>query len=147
MPASPARSLAAGASLRRRAGAPLRMVFGGNDPEKPKLTREDEPEEFFSSSFESMPAEEKLKDPLVIIGRAAAPATTAAAARRARGRSDGRPRRRDGEGGRARARAETRRGDGGTRAPRLEAAPAPRRLVSIFFPFALLVVFNAAGMI
>ena len=49
------------------------MVFGGNDPEKPKLTREDEPEEFFSSSFESMPAEEKLKDPLVIIGRAAAP--------------------------------------------------------------------------
>lgn len=127
MPASPARSLAAGASLRRRAGAPLRMVFGGNDPEKPKLTREDEPEEFFASSFEDMPAEEKLKDPLVIIGRAAAPATTAAAARRARGRSDGRPRRRDGEGGRARARAETRRGarDGGTRAPRLEAAPVP----------------------
>ena len=103
MPASPARSLAAGASLRRRAGAPLRMVFGGNDPEKPKLTRDEEPEEFFTSSFESMPAEEKLKDPLVIIGRAAAPATTAAGARRARGRSDGRPRRRDGEGGRARA--------------------------------------------
>ena len=25
--------------------------------------------------------------------------------------------------------------------------PRPRRLVSIFFPFALLVVFNAAGMI
>mmetsp|Transcript_3668 Transcript_3668/g.12693 ORF Transcript_3668/g.12693 Transcript_3668/m.12693 type:complete len:107 (-) Transcript_3668:25-345(-) len=88
VPASPARSLAAGASLRRRAGAPLRMVFGGNDPEKPKLTREDEPEEFFASSFEDMPVDQKLKDPLVIIG-----------------------------------------------------------LVSIFFPFALLVVFNAAGMI
>lgn len=49
-------------------------------------------------------------------------------------------------GGRAR-RDAPRRGDGGTRAARLEAAPAPRRLVSIFFPFALLVVFNAAGMI
>jgi len=55
-------------SALRRKSPPLRMVFGGNDPDPKKITREDEPEEYFASDFESASVEEKLKDPLVIIG-------------------------------------------------------------------------------
>jgi len=48
------------------------MVFGGNDPEPKKITRADEPEEYFASDFESASVDEKLKDPLVIIGSSTA---------------------------------------------------------------------------
>lgn len=43
-------------------------LLGGDDEEKPKLTRENEPEEYFQSSFEELAPAEKAKDPLVIIG-------------------------------------------------------------------------------
>jgi len=68
--------------------ATRRFMFGGDDENKPKLTRESEPEEYFASNFEELAPEEKVKDPLVLIG-----------------------------------------------------------LLSIFFPFALLAVFNAMGLI
>eukprot|EP00631_Chrysoreinhardia_giraudii_P004098 CAMPEP_0197418156 /NCGR_PEP_ID=MMETSP1170-20131217/3979_1 /TAXON_ID=54406 /ORGANISM="Sarcinochrysis sp, Strain CCMP770" /LENGTH=105 /DNA_ID=CAMNT_0042945185 /DNA_START=26 /DNA_END=343 /DNA_ORIENTATION=- len=64
------------------------MLLGGDDDGKPKLTRENEPDEYFESSFEQKSTEEKFKDPLVIIG-----------------------------------------------------------LVSIFFPFLLLVIFNGMGLV
>ena len=46
------------ADPRRRRRAPLRRP----------LTAANEPEEFFASDFESMAPEEKLKDPLVLLG-------------------------------------------------------------------------------
>ena len=51
----------------RRVGRTRRMAF---DPEGggKKITRDNEPEEFFSSDFEKLSAEEKFKDPLVILG-------------------------------------------------------------------------------
>ena len=64
---------------RRRGGAPTRDVTarhrrGGNPrrhrraPLRRPLTAANEPEEFFASDFESMAPEEKLKDPLVLLG-------------------------------------------------------------------------------
>ena len=47
-----------GGDPRRRRDAPLRRP----------LTAANEPEEFFASDFESMAPEEKLKDPLVLLG-------------------------------------------------------------------------------
>lgn len=66
------------------------MILGGgeDDEDKPKLTRETEPDQYFASNFETLSAQDKLKDPLVIIG-----------------------------------------------------------LLSIFFPFALLIVFNNMGLL
>mmetsp|Transcript_10421 Transcript_10421/g.27605 ORF Transcript_10421/g.27605 Transcript_10421/m.27605 type:complete len:96 (+) Transcript_10421:1382-1669(+) len=44
-----------------------RQVFQ-QDPDQKPLTAANEPEEFFASDFESMAPEEKLKDPLVLLG-------------------------------------------------------------------------------
>lgn len=99
-------------SALRRKSPPLRMVFGGNDPDPKKITREDEPEEYFASDFESASVEEKLKDPLVIIGSSAPrllPSLSSFFSRR---------------------------------------SPfPPRRIASIFFPFVLLAIFNAGGLV
>lgn len=80
------------ASQRRHRGSSrvqaTMILGGGEDDDKPKLTRETEPDQYFASNFESLSAQDKLKDPLVIIG-----------------------------------------------------------LVSIFFPFVLLIVFNNMGLL
>jgi hypothetical protein len=44
----------------------INMQFG--EPEKSGLTRDNEPEEFFASSFDDMPDAEKIKSPAVIGG-------------------------------------------------------------------------------
>mmetsp|Transcript_6861 Transcript_6861/g.8222 ORF Transcript_6861/g.8222 Transcript_6861/m.8222 type:complete len:110 (+) Transcript_6861:18-347(+) len=72
---------------RQRVLPPL-YLLGGDDEDRKPLTRDEEPDEYFASDFESLSTQEKLKDPLVIIG-----------------------------------------------------------LVSIFFPFILLIFFNAMGFI
>jgi hypothetical protein len=68
--------LAAGAIVSVDAFAPAarslrtdvrRQVFQ-QDPDQKPLTAANEPEEFFASDFESMAPEEKLKDPLVLLG-------------------------------------------------------------------------------
>lgn len=43
-------------------------LLGGDDDDKPKLTRENEPDQYFESSFETLSTTDKFKDPLVIIG-------------------------------------------------------------------------------
>lgn len=43
-------------------------LLGGDDNDKPKLTRENEPDQYFESSFETLSTTDKFKDPLVIIG-------------------------------------------------------------------------------
>ncbi|KAJ1458407.1 hypothetical protein M885DRAFT_512814 [Pelagophyceae sp. CCMP2097] len=43
-------------------------IFGGDDPEKPKLTRDTEPEQYFASDFEDAPIADKMKDPALLIG-------------------------------------------------------------------------------
>lgn len=50
-----------------RALAP-RMQFGGGDDQPRGLSRDNEPEEFFSTNMDDMTDEEKLKSPTVIIG-------------------------------------------------------------------------------
>mmetsp|Transcript_29487 Transcript_29487/g.50197 ORF Transcript_29487/g.50197 Transcript_29487/m.50197 type:complete len:103 (-) Transcript_29487:354-662(-) len=46
--------------------APLNMVFGGDGEEPKKLTRENEPDEFFSTNTDKMSDEEKI--PIAIAG-------------------------------------------------------------------------------
>ena len=47
--------------------APMKMGFGlGDEPERPRLTRETEPEEFFATDMDKMSDEEKL--PVAIAG-------------------------------------------------------------------------------
>lgn len=57
-----------GARMQRPAARITSSGNGRRDHRRKKLTRENEPDEFFASKFESAPLEEKLKDPLVIIG-------------------------------------------------------------------------------
>ncbi|KAG5192627.1 hypothetical protein JKP88DRAFT_229766 [Tribonema minus] len=45
----------------------LSMQFGGSDEDKPKITREAEPEDFFATNLDKASTEEKLKDPLLLI--------------------------------------------------------------------------------
>ena len=47
-----------------------RMQFGGGEPERKGLTRDNEPDEFFSTNMDDMSDEEKLKSPVVIGGLA-----------------------------------------------------------------------------
>ncbi len=47
--------------------APPRDAADARDDRRP-LTSANEPDEFFASDFESMAPEEKLKDPLVLLG-------------------------------------------------------------------------------
>jgi hypothetical protein len=51
---------------RRPRNTRRRALF--DDGDASPLTAENEPEEFFSSDFESMAPEDKIKDPLVLIG-------------------------------------------------------------------------------
>ena len=44
------------------------MQFGGNKDEPKGLSRDDEPEEFFKSSFDDLSDGEKLKEPAIIGG-------------------------------------------------------------------------------
>ncbi len=46
--------------------SPLKMVFGAPDPDKKKLTRENEPDEFFSTNTDKMTDAEKI--PIAIAG-------------------------------------------------------------------------------
>jgi hypothetical protein len=46
--------------------SPLNMGFGAPDPDQKKLTRENEPEDFFSTNTDKMTDEEKL--PIAIAG-------------------------------------------------------------------------------
>ena len=52
-----------------RAGV-AKMQFGGGKPERQGLTRDSEPEEFFSTNMDDMSDAEKLKSPVVIGGLA-----------------------------------------------------------------------------
>jgi hypothetical protein len=46
--------------------SPLNMGFGAPDPDQKKITRENEPDDFFSTNTDKMTDEEKL--PIAIIG-------------------------------------------------------------------------------
>ncbi len=46
------------------------MQFGGGEPERKGLTRENEPDEFFSTNMDDMTDAEKLRSPVVIGGLA-----------------------------------------------------------------------------
>ena len=52
-----------------RAGT-AKMQFGGGKPERQGLTRDSEPDEFFSTNMDDMSDAEKLKSPVVIGGLA-----------------------------------------------------------------------------
>ncbi|KAL7545398.1 hypothetical protein ACHAWF_008743 [Thalassiosira exigua] len=63
--ASRAAARAASSSRRTTTPPPLGMGFGG-DPERKSLTRDSEPDEFFSTNTDKMSDEEKL--PIAIMG-------------------------------------------------------------------------------
>ena len=69
---APALSLLVQPRLAISAVAPMRarpsMQFGGGKPEKQGLTRDNEPDEFFKSSFDDLSDAEKLKSPAVVGG-------------------------------------------------------------------------------
>ena len=53
-----------------RVSAHPRMQFGGGEPERRGLTRDTEPEEFFSTNMDDMTDAEKIRSPVVIGGLA-----------------------------------------------------------------------------
>lgn len=64
---SPSASRVHSISSPRTASSPLNMGFGG-EPEREKLTRESEPEEFFSTNTDKMSDADKL--PIALMGLA-----------------------------------------------------------------------------
>mmetsp|Transcript_15557 Transcript_15557/g.23173 ORF Transcript_15557/g.23173 Transcript_15557/m.23173 type:complete len:128 (-) Transcript_15557:40-423(-) len=59
-----------GNSVKRTFGSKIRtpkMQFGAPDEDTPKITRDAEPENFFQTNLDKASAQEKMKDPLLLI--------------------------------------------------------------------------------